>query len=89
MTFETNQVAGAAAIGGKLSSLPFERIKHAITTTDAQACPLVPGAVIVLVTGLLQFDDAPRPTQVSALPHSGPYGWPGRTGSLENRGNNC
>ncbi|TQS38888.1 hypothetical protein Golomagni_00602 [Golovinomyces magnicellulatus] len=66
LTFESTSVQGAKAIAEKLSSLPFQKVKHAISTLDAQ--PSGPnGEILILVTGQLlltrgemQVDDEER-----------------------------
>ncbi|EPS36547.1 hypothetical protein H072_9880 [Dactylellina haptotyla CBS 200.50] len=64
LTFESSQSAGVADIHEKLTNLPFEKVKHNVTTTDAQ--PVSGGAgIIVLVTGSIQVDDQPKPLNFS------------------------
>ena len=55
LTFEGNKFMGAAAIAGKLTSLPFATCTHRITTVDCQ--PSGPtGGMLVFVSGSLQPD---------------------------------
>ncbi|CZR61000.1 probable nuclear transport factor 2 (ntf-2) [Phialocephala subalpina] len=59
LTFESSSVAGAAGIVEKLSSLPFEKVKHAVSTLDAQPAPN--DGIMILVTGALLVDEEQRP----------------------------
>ncbi|OAA62739.1 serine beta-lactamase-like superfamily protein [Niveomyces insectorum RCEF 264] len=63
LTFESASVLGAAAIVEKLTALPFQKVKHVVTTNDAQ--PTKDGGVIVLVTGQLLVDEEQRPMNFS------------------------
>ncbi|RCK64204.1 Nuclear transport factor 2 [Candida viswanathii] len=76
LTFETSQLQGAREIVEKLTSLPFQKVAHRISTLDAQ--PASPnGDILVMVTGELLIDDesnAQRYSQVFHLiPDSGSY----------------
>ncbi|KFZ20464.1 hypothetical protein V501_00104 [Pseudogymnoascus sp. VKM F-4519 (FW-2642)] len=51
LTFESAAVAGAGPIVEKLTSLPFAKVKHQVSTLDAQ--PVEGGGIIILVTGAL------------------------------------
>ncbi|GJD00931.1 nuclear transport factor 2 [Colletotrichum higginsianum] len=42
-----------------LYSLPFQKVKHQVTTLDAQ--PTLEGGIIILVTGQLLVDEEQRP----------------------------
>lgn len=54
LTFEGQKIQGAQNIVAKLSSLPFQQCKHAITTVDCQ--PSGPaGGMLVFVSGNLQL----------------------------------
>lgn len=53
LTFENTQFQGQNAIIEKLSSLPFQRVQHRISTVDAQPANPQLGSVIVMVTGQL------------------------------------
>jgi hypothetical protein len=61
LTFESDSLLGAAPIVEKLANLPFRKVKHVVSTLDAQ--PTLEGrGIIILVTGqllvcLLQQDD--------------------------------
>ncbi|KAI8154602.1 Nuclear transport factor 2 [Colletotrichum sp. SAR 10_70] len=59
LTFESASVLGANAIVEKLSSLPFEKVKHQVSTLDAQ--PSLEGGIVILVTGQLLVDEEQRP----------------------------
>ncbi|KAF8867151.1 nuclear transport factor 2 [Acephala macrosclerotiorum] len=59
LTFESASVAGALGIVEKLSSLPFEKVKHAVSTLDAQPSPN--DGIMILVTGALLVDAEERP----------------------------
>ncbi|KAJ5808259.1 hypothetical protein N7474_009528 [Penicillium riverlandense] len=59
LTFETSQVQGATAITEKLTSLPFQQVRHQIATLDAQ--PSSDGSIVVLVTGALLIDEEQKP----------------------------
>ncbi|GKT44076.1 nuclear transport factor 2 [Colletotrichum spaethianum] len=59
LTFESASSLGVNSIVEKLSSLPFEKVKHQVTTLDAQ--PTLEGGIIILVTGQLLVDEEQRP----------------------------
>ncbi|KAL5352623.1 Nuclear transport factor 2 [Pseudogymnoascus australis] len=63
LTFESAAVAGAGPIVEKLSSLPFAKVKHQVSTLDAQ--PVEGGGIIILVTGALLVDEEQRPMNYS------------------------
>ncbi|KAK7752202.1 Nuclear transport factor 2 [Diatrype stigma] len=63
LTFESAAVLGAANIVEKLVNLPFQKVKHQVSTLDAQ--PGVNGGVLVLVTGQLLVDEEERPMNYS------------------------
>ncbi|KAG8217244.1 hypothetical protein J3R82DRAFT_5333 [Butyriboletus roseoflavus] len=66
LTFEQAQILGAPAIVEKLTSLPFTKVRHNVSTIDAQ--PSVSrGAIIVSVTGYLLVDDEPNPLSFSQV----------------------
>ncbi|KAH9057532.1 nuclear transport factor 2 [Lactarius vividus] len=66
LTFEGTQIQGTSSIIEKLTSLPFAKVLHKVTTLDAQP-----------VTGLLVVDDSPNPLQFSQvfqlIPDGGSY----------------
>ncbi|KAG4074302.1 hypothetical protein HA402_008711 [Bradysia odoriphaga] len=57
MTFEGQQLQGAAKIMEKLQSLTFQKINRVITAVDSQ--PMFDGGVLINVLGRLQCDDDP------------------------------
>ncbi|KAI5295928.1 Nuclear transport factor 2 [Ascosphaera acerosa] len=59
LTFETSSQQGTEAILEKLTSLPFSRVAHKVSTLDAQ--PTQNGGILVLVTGALLVDAEERP----------------------------
>ncbi|CCC09838.1 hypothetical protein SMACR_03394 [Sordaria macrospora] len=59
LTFEGSQSLGAQAIAEKLTSLPFQKVKHEYGPPDAQ--PTANGGIVILVTGQLIVDDEQRP----------------------------
>ncbi|KAI5866131.1 NTF2-like protein [Durotheca rogersii] len=60
LTFESASFKGAQGIIEKLQSLPFQQIKHQVSTIDPQP-GLGPGHILVLVTGQLLVDEEQRP----------------------------
>ncbi|XP_040174278.1 probable nuclear transport factor 2 isoform X2 [Anopheles arabiensis] len=57
MTFEGQQIQGAAKILEKLQSLTFQNITRVLTAVDSQ--PMFDGGVLINVLGRLQCDDDP------------------------------
>ncbi|CAO3640147.1 unnamed protein product [Mucor hiemalis] len=51
LSFEGQQFSGVNSIVEKLAGLPFQKVVHRISTTDAQ--PAANGAILVSVTGAL------------------------------------
>lgn len=76
LTFESAQLQGATAIIEKLTSLPFQKVAHRISTLDAQPAS-ENGDVLVMVTGELLIDEeqnSQRYSQVFHLiPENGSY----------------
>ncbi|KXN73502.1 nuclear transport factor 2 [Conidiobolus coronatus NRRL 28638] len=74
LTFEGQAHQGAQNIAEKLVGLPFQNIKHIITTQDVQ--PSIPGSncIIVFVTGQLAIDGEERPMNFSQVFHLVPEG---------------
>ncbi|KAK7426710.1 Nuclear transport factor 2 [Neonectria magnoliae] len=64
LTFESSSVLGANAITEKLTSLPFEKVKHQVSTLDAQPSN-EQGGIIILITGQLLVDEEQRPMNFS------------------------
>ncbi|CEJ91001.1 Putative Nuclear transport factor 2 domain-containing protein [[Torrubiella] hemipterigena] len=60
LTFESASVLGVNSIVEKLTSLPFEKVKHQVETLDAQPT-MVDGGIVILVTGKLLVDEEQRP----------------------------
>ncbi|KAI0027309.1 nuclear transport factor 2 [Vararia minispora EC-137] len=77
LTFEGAQFQGAANIIEKLTTLPFAKVQHKITTLDAQPSSQTIASLLVSVTGLLVVDDSPNPLQFSQvfqlIPEGGSY----------------
>ncbi|KXJ67960.1 hypothetical protein RP20_CCG007074 [Aedes albopictus] len=55
MSFEGQQIQGAAKILEKLQGLTFQKISRALTAVDSQ--PMFDGGVLINVLGRLQTDD--------------------------------
>ncbi|KAL2689898.1 Nuclear transport factor 2 [[Neocosmospora] mangrovei] len=64
LTFESASVLGHESIIEKLSSLPFEKVKHQVSTLDAQPSN-GEGGIIILITGALLVDEEQRPMNFS------------------------
>ncbi|KAF7542623.1 hypothetical protein G7Z17_g11409 [Cylindrodendrum hubeiense] len=64
LTFESASVRGTQAVTEKLTGLPFAKVKHQVTTLDAQPSN-DSGGIIILVTGALLVDDEERPMNFS------------------------
>ncbi len=65
LTFENTQFQGQNAIIEKLTSLPFQRVQHRITTVDAQPANPQVGSILVMITGQLLVDDEQNPQNFS------------------------
>uniref|UniRef100_A0A0E0LXA3 NTF2-related export protein n=1 Tax=Oryza punctata TaxID=4537 RepID=A0A0E0LXA3_ORYPU len=66
LTFEGQQFLGAAAIAGKLGSLPFAQCHHDINTVDCQ--PSGPqGGMLVFVSGSLRTGPDEHPLKFSQM----------------------
>jgi len=70
LTYENDQLVGIASIINKITSLPFQAVKHIVSTCDAQPTP---SGIIVLVTGQLIVDDG-NPLHFSQMFHLLPDG---------------
>ncbi|XP_075044931.1 nuclear transport factor 2 [Mixophyes fleayi] len=57
LTWEGQQYQGKDAIIEKLSSLPFQKIQHSITSQDHQPTP--DNCIVSMVVGQLKADDDP------------------------------
>ncbi|KAI0694161.1 nuclear transport factor 2 [Cerioporus squamosus] len=77
LSWEGTPIMGASAISEKLTTLPFEKVQHKVTTMDAQPSSPSVASMIVSVTGLLLVDDSPNPLQFSQvfqlIPDAGSY----------------
>ncbi|KAK1725250.1 uncharacterized protein BDZ83DRAFT_308443 [Colletotrichum acutatum] len=72
LTFESASSLGVNSIVEKLTSLPFEKVKHQVTTLDSQ--PTTDGGIIILVTGqLLRPMNYTQAFQLLRDPASGSY----------------
>lgn len=60
LTFENHAIQGAAGIVEKLAGLPFEKVRHEISTLDAQPSNQA-GGILVMVTGALLVDEEQKP----------------------------
>lgn len=70
LTFEGTQLQGVEAIVEKLSSLPFQKVEHKVSTRDCQ--PTGDGnSLVVIVTGALMVDDSPAPLNFSQVSERG------------------
>ncbi|KAN0141104.1 hypothetical protein V8E53_000860 [Lactarius tabidus] len=67
LTWEGTPIQGVANIVEKLTSLPFSKVIHKVTTLDAQPSSPTVASLIVSVTGLLLVDDGTNPLQFSQV----------------------
>ncbi|KAF8842494.1 nuclear transport factor 2 [Paxillus ammoniavirescens] len=74
LTWEGEPHQGSANIEHKLSSLPFSKVEHKVTTIDAQPSSPTIASLIVSVTGLLVVDDGQNPLNFSQVFHLIPEG---------------
>ncbi|CAO3689980.1 unnamed protein product [Umbelopsis vinacea] len=61
LTFEGVHIQGVNGIVEKLSSLPFQKVQHRISTVDAQPSNPNGQSIVVTVTGQLLIDDETNP----------------------------
>ncbi|KAI9454299.1 hypothetical protein BJY52DRAFT_1285103 [Lactarius psammicola] len=77
LTFEGTPIQGTSGIIEKLTSLPFTKVVHKVTTLDTQPSSPSVSSLIVSVTGLLLVDDGTNPLQFSQvfqlIPEGGSY----------------
>ncbi len=66
LTFEGDKIQGAAAIGQKLTSLPFQSVTHDVVSVDSQ--PAAGNGVLVFVCGNLKVDGSENPMKFSQVP---------------------
>ncbi|KAK2591664.1 Nuclear transport factor 2 [Conoideocrella luteorostrata] len=64
LTFESASSLGVNNIVEKLAGLPFQKVKHQVSTLDAQPSNDT-GGIIILVTGQLLVDEEQRPMNFS------------------------
>lgn len=74
LSFEGSQLQGTEAIANKLTSLPFQTVRHKISTVDAQPSHPQNGTIIVMVTGQILVDGETNPQQFSQVFHLYPDG---------------
>jgi len=67
LTFEGSPIQGVGPIVEKLTSLPFQKVQHKITTLDAQPSSTTIASLLVSVTGLLLVDDSENPLNFSQV----------------------
>ncbi|TCD62392.1 Nuclear transport factor 2 [Steccherinum ochraceum] len=67
MTWEGTQILGASSIVEKITTLPFAKVQHKVTTLDAQPSSNAVASILVSVTGMLLVDDSPNPLQFSQI----------------------
>jgi hypothetical protein len=60
LTFEGVQIQGVNGIVEKLSSLPFQKVQHRISTVDAQPSNPNGQSIVVTVTGQLLVNGIPK-----------------------------
>ncbi|KAL2222818.1 putative nuclear transport factor NTF-2 [Thermoascus aurantiacus ATCC 26904] len=60
LTFENSAHQGTANILEKLTSLPFQKVVHKVSTLDAQPSNEA-GGILVMVTGALLVDEEQNP----------------------------
>ncbi|KAL8358364.1 hypothetical protein RB601_009661 [Gaeumannomyces tritici] len=65
LTFESTEHTGKAAIAEKLGGLPFEQVKHQVSTLDVQLTHH--NDIVILVTGQLLVDEEQRPMNFSQV----------------------
>lgn len=65
LTFESSEHIGKAAIAEKLATLPFQQVKHQVSTLDVQLTHH--GDIVILVTGMLLVDEEQRPMSFSQV----------------------
>lgn len=77
LTFEGSPIQGVSAIIEKLTSLPFSKVVHKVTTCDAQPSSPSMASILVTVSGQLLVDDGENPLAFSQtfqlIPEGGSY----------------
>ncbi|RDB24220.1 Nuclear transport factor 2 [Hypsizygus marmoreus] len=74
LSWEGTPILGNTSITEKLTTLPFAKVQHKVTTLDAQPSSPTVASLLVSVTGLLVVDDSPNPLQFSQVFHLIPDG---------------
>ncbi|KAI7871643.1 hypothetical protein BDF14DRAFT_1082714 [Spinellus fusiger] len=74
LSFEGMQFVGISDISEKLVNLPFKRVKHNVSTIDAQPTAFAGGSILVAVTGALLIDEESNPQMFSQTFHLIPEG---------------
>ncbi|KAI7897618.1 uncharacterized protein BX663DRAFT_527700 [Cokeromyces recurvatus] len=74
LTFEGQQFTGVQNVIEKLASLPFQKVRHQVSTIDAQPGNPNGDTIIVAVTGALLVDDEQNPQMFSQTFHLVPEG---------------
>jgi len=67
LSWEGTPIQGVTSIVEKLTTLPFSKVHHKVTTLDAQPSNPSVASLIVSVTGLLLVDDSQNPLQFSQV----------------------
>ncbi|KAI3637703.1 hypothetical protein MIR68_004352 [Amoeboaphelidium protococcarum] len=78
LTFEGQEFQGSDKIVEKLSSLPFQKVAHKVTTVDVQPGNTSGNSILVAVTGQLLVDNESNPqffSQVFQLNNDGSGNW--------------
>jgi hypothetical protein len=74
LSWEGTPIQSATSIVEKLTTLPFSKVQHKVTTYDAQPSSQTVASLIVSITGLLLVDDGTNPLQFSQVFHLIPDG---------------
>ncbi|KZT44212.1 nuclear transport factor 2 [Sistotremastrum suecicum HHB10207 ss-3] len=77
LSWESSPFQGSTAIVEKLTTLPFQKVLHKVSTIDAQPSSPTVASLLVSVSGLLVVDDSEHPLQFSQvfqlIPDGGSY----------------
>ncbi|KAL4334113.1 hypothetical protein GQ457_07G028540 [Hibiscus cannabinus] len=68
LTFEGHKIQGVEDITAKLTSLPFDKCRHVISTVDSQPSTFT-GGIVVFVSGSLQLAGDDPPLRYSQMFH--------------------
>mmetsp|Transcript_12348 Transcript_12348/g.32761 ORF Transcript_12348/g.32761 Transcript_12348/m.32761 type:complete len:127 (-) Transcript_12348:245-625(-) len=66
LSFEGEQLQGAAAIVQKIASLPFQKVQHQVVKCDCQPSPTNNG-ILIFITGNLIVDDNQNPLKFAQV----------------------